>query len=1717
MMPARHGKASEHSPTGRTGVASARGLRALSLVLVVLLALLGARQLSAAGPTYVSGAIATSTNWTTTGSPYVITGDVTVLPGATLTIRPGVQVRFNATDASNAGSYPTKTELIIRGRLDAAGTAAQPILITSNGLTIGATWGEIAIHSNDNTIAYADIRYATYGVQFYGTAGSPVSNNRILSTQFFRCGDDTLVDDALVCAGGGVDEVGGAIRGAYVDSSTFLQNEIHASERGIWLESSDHNVIRENTIYDLQQTGIRLSGDSSHNLVRANSVRGIASYGLELIGGAGNQGVGNVVNFNSIHDTWDVGLVLGYQNTADAHENVLYRTAYNPDNRNCNGAGYDLNLVSGILLDATSDSNLTANRVYENGNAKWGIAAHGVDIQGGSTDNVLAENSIYNHPGDGVVVVGASTDRNTLTENVIYGNAGIGIDLGDDGVTPNDVGDLDAGPNEGLNYPEIVDVAYLGGTRYTVQGTSAAGATVELFATDLDKAGYGEASSFITRTTATIAGVWGMTFDLADAIMGSPTATDASGNTSEFGKNKVVAGHVWVDDDWVGRRLGDVVDTKIYGVNGFATIQEAVNTVAISGTVHIRAGIYREQVVIEKSGITLEGESSSLVILRGNGLSSYSTILTSGIQNAAIAINPDKVEAGHPLGISLRNMTIERADAAIYMPKYAEGVIIDSCVIQRSLFGVLAEQDARDLTITNNTFQDNEYSISIGSHYSNRFPYTHAYNVVISSNRILDGDHQIDLQGEMVGILVWEADCVSPTSGIEIYNNEVRDQSYGIYLAGVHDATIQENLIEDIPYRITESHFTENGYGILLYSWSGLGNCAAALTQNVDVLTNTIRTSYKGLVSLGARDVWVQGNSILENANDGVEIGPSTNQKIRWPIAPATIYAYNNELHGNAICGNGAYQLDNLQPAAVSGVLPATCNWWGTNTPASGAEINSAANVAYSPWIVMSLTPQPPAVSDSGTSTSLIYAEYSECNGYSIPNGHEVLFDSSGGELDPRLNTTLNGQTWTELLANVTGTIVVTATDQCGQVMVATVDAVGYEPDAEFIEHNMTVEANSDETFRFVEYEGQADTAVVTITFPFRFDFNMGLPAGAVVGSGSVEMENPATTCPLSLVVSDVLSREVPIGSNEWITYTAHWVMDSPDGCSVLPDRDIWITGTKDIGWTFLVEYPPDGDYVMPTTVTTTLTISGTAGGRVVVTNPSCATYYPIGIFFRSELNQILCRSTGVDKAPTPVWLMERYPVGPSFQRGIIETTLPEPFVAWVHDSSRCNNGIADVPIQWDIILAPEGATGQKITAHHFYTDATGRALAWLTLGNKTGQYVIRAWSPQARGEAIFSAQATAEGCTVTLISYGIDDTWVSDDEGNHRETTYLRIGDGRYDVGLRFREPGVPQGSLVSSAVIRFSPAISSTAPVTVTIYGEPTDYAEPFLASTELVPFRPRTNASVTWVIDCLHWKSWIRPVSPNIAPIIQEIVDRPGWLYHNALALFLIADPRDRGNGYRDVYSYEGAMAEEAPWSAPELEICFIPPWAITPSPTPTVTETPWNTPTPTRTPKLDASPTPTPTVTGTPTKRYTATATTTPVTATPSLTRVPTWTPTVPVTGEIRGLVWEDANEDGDRDLGEPAIAGVQITLRDQQAQPITSASTGPDGVYAFPNLPPAIYIVQEVDLPGYYSTTPNSAQVQVLGNDIIWVDFGDKRQDNSIVQSGIYLPAILKQD
>ncbi len=195
------------------------------------------------------------------------------------------------------------------------------------------------------------------------------------------------------------------------------------------------------------------------------------------------------------------------------------------------------NLISGNPGDGVAifDSPFAGTSLIGNGigiglgATAFGNGGHGILIAGGSGVFVgrrflfapFGSASIANNGGAGLFIDGSA--QVDVINGSISGNAGLAIDLAPAGVTPNDAGDGDGGPNELLNKPHFESVTYDAITQTaTISGSLHAepNSTHEIhfyISSSCDPSGFGGGSTF---------------FPLSPAPITVNLSTDASGNAS---------------------------------------------------------------------------------------------------------------------------------------------------------------------------------------------------------------------------------------------------------------------------------------------------------------------------------------------------------------------------------------------------------------------------------------------------------------------------------------------------------------------------------------------------------------------------------------------------------------------------------------------------------------------------------------------------------------------------------------------------------------------------------------------------------------------------------------------------------------------------------------------------------------------------------------------------------------------------------------------------------------------------------------------------------------------------------------------------------------------------------------------------------------------------------------------------------------------------------
>ncbi len=312
-----------------------------------------------------------------------------------------------------------------------------------------------------------------FGIYVFAGVGNLISSNYVGVSPNGR---NTIANarDGIVLAGGSsLNEIG-----------RFGGNVVSGNLRnGILIVGSNANTISKNTIglsADGQraipniESGVAISGGSQFNIVGTNNDSTTDDAERNIISGNRLQGVsiiGSQTDSNSVVGNFvgtDVTGMFSIPNQADgivvsdqAAKNAIGGVASAQRNLISGNVGW------GVSIQANSrDNSILGNWV--------GLASDGSDALGNTQGGISINQSIRNAIGNGtaagsnliayngkigVRVIHPNSYGNSVSRNTITMHDVTQIDLGDDGPTLNDSGDLDVGPNELQNYPVVEFIA----------------------------------------------------------------------------------------------------------------------------------------------------------------------------------------------------------------------------------------------------------------------------------------------------------------------------------------------------------------------------------------------------------------------------------------------------------------------------------------------------------------------------------------------------------------------------------------------------------------------------------------------------------------------------------------------------------------------------------------------------------------------------------------------------------------------------------------------------------------------------------------------------------------------------------------------------------------------------------------------------------------------------------------------------------------------------------------------------------------------------------------------------------------------------------------------------------------------------------------------------------------------------------------------------------
>ncbi len=418
--------------------------------------------------------------------------------------------------------------------------------------------GALGVSASDTTIRGLNVHNG--GIVFNNGA---FSNNRIEG-----CFVGTDVTGTQRIDGGFSTQVmvTGESNASIGGSSPAARNLISVCQSGITLAGAGSGHILEGNLLGLAPDGDTLiapaclgttfainvngTGNSARNNVIAGGSNGFS------VNGTGHTFRGNYVGTNvtgtkrfeiyehafSVAGTNHTigGSLPGQGNLIDAanfYEGLLL-----------NGSGH---VVYGNFIgtDPTGTIDLGSNRI--------GINAVGNDMTIGGVNPGEGNTVAFNGSVFGSGGIGISGQNVRVRGNQIYSNNGLGIDLpvgGNGGVTPNDPGDADTGPNGLQNYPILISAgpaAPRGSGTHVVGILNSAAATTYVVDFYSNPAcanrpqEYLEGQDYLDSIQVTTDGSGNASFDVVLPVTVEPgaritaTATDPSGNTSEFSQRLI--------------------------------------------------------------------------------------------------------------------------------------------------------------------------------------------------------------------------------------------------------------------------------------------------------------------------------------------------------------------------------------------------------------------------------------------------------------------------------------------------------------------------------------------------------------------------------------------------------------------------------------------------------------------------------------------------------------------------------------------------------------------------------------------------------------------------------------------------------------------------------------------------------------------------------------------------------------------------------------------------------------------------------------------------------------------------------------------------------------------------------------------------------------------------------------------------------------------------
>jgi parallel beta-helix repeat protein len=387
------------------------------------------------------------------------------------------------------------------------------------------------------------------------------------------------------------------------------------------------------------------------------------------------------------------------------------------------------------------------------------------------------------------------------------------------------------------------------------------------------------------------------------------------------------------------------------------TIQQALNLVTSSGTVHVAPGLYNPNVnTVTKSVLLLGAQNGADPLTRNPSDTTTESVVQANTGFKITGVSAQVTIDGFVFNEKTVGSSVGVATGSGASDVGANLTIQDNIFSSTQLIGIssILGTNPSSLAISHNLFSGGRTSIQVvGDH--------------VAATLAIDSNHFQNIAESAVNALVW--------TGAMVTNNVIQSQtgsSDPIVVGGCANCTISGNTITD-----------SGGF----HSISLIGSNGASVNTTIqnNSITNPTRADNFGIFIGLATGTTIDGNTISGGRAAGIATDPAstiTNNTVSSAAGGGTTGIYLRGANtGSTVTGNTVTGADvgiDIDPTAgsvdthinrnaitgnVAGLTnrsatltDATCNWWGDPSGPSGAGTGAgdsvSTNVTFSPWLL---------------------------------------------------------------------------------------------------------------------------------------------------------------------------------------------------------------------------------------------------------------------------------------------------------------------------------------------------------------------------------------------------------------------------------------------------------------------------------------------------------------------------------------------------------------------------------------------------------------------------------------------------------------------------------------------------------------------------------------------------------------------------------------------